>query len=409
MGAEHRSTILSTMYNRNRVFAAACLGMLVFGIVLTTLGAILPVLTERLGLDKAHAGSLFLLMSGGILVGSVVFGPVVDRRGYKNLLIASVVLVLIGLEGIAFASSLGFLRGAVFLIGLGGGIINGGTNALVADISEEGRSASLSMLGVFFGIGAFGIPFMLGFLLDRFDHATLIASIGGLVVLPLLFFMVTRFPTPKQAQGFPLREGLRLAKDPTLLLMGLLLFLQSGMEIMTGGWAATFFNEELALTASDAVFVLSLFWAGMVLARLLLGSLLKRMDPSLTLKLFMGVAFAGSLIMAFAQVTWLAAFGLFLTGAGLAAGFPVILGYVGDRYPTLSGTAFSLVLVMALTGGSILPYITGLLGEAWGLRASFLLLPASLALMFLLLLPTLNQIHKPSLHHNSPTLDTEDS
>jgi fucose permease len=39
------------------------------------------------------------------------------------------------------------------------------------------------------------------------------------------------------------------------------------------------------------------------------------------------------------------------------------------------------MLVVALVGGTVLPYATGLLGDAVGLRASFLLVPASLLAM----------------------------
>jgi hypothetical protein len=43
-----------------------------------------------------------------------------------------------------------------------------------------------------------------------------------------------------------------------------------------------------------------------------------------------------------------AATGVSLLGCGLAATFPVVLGFVGDRYAQLAGTAFSVVIVMAL-------------------------------------------------------------
>src|SRR5512138_153732 len=135
--------------------------MLTFGIVLTVLGAVLPTVIERFGIDKAQAGSLFLLMTFGILAGSLVFGPMVDRYGYKGMLLLAIILIAAGLEGIAFASSLGILRVAIAAIGFGGGIVNGGTNALVADISIEEKGASLNLLGVFFGIGAVGVPFVL--------------------------------------------------------------------------------------------------------------------------------------------------------------------------------------------------------------------------------------------------------
>ena len=77
--------------------------------------------------------------------------------------------------------------------------------------------------------------------------------------------------------------------------------------------------------------------------------------------------------------------GIFLVGAGFAAVFPVVLGFVGDRYAQLSGTAFSVVIVMALIGGMLLPYATGVLGGIYGLRASFLIVPTALVLLAVLL------------------------
>lgn len=372
-------------YNRNLVFAAACMGMLTFGIVMTVLGAILPSVTARFGVDMAEAGSLLLLMSLGILAGSVVFGPVVDRYGYRGLLIACTALVVAGLEGIAFAPSFAVLRAAVFVVGVGGGGINGGTNALVADVSGAERSARLSLLGVFFGVGAFGIPFGMGFLLEHFTYASLVAGVGGLGLVPLVFCAALRFPAPKQVQGFPLAQGVGLLKDPVLLLMGLVLFLQSGIEITTGGWTTTYFSDVLALAPEDAQFVLSIFWAGMIAARLLLGVLLRTQSPARVLRAFIGVGLCGAVVLLAAADARLAAVGVCLTGFGLAAGFPVVYGYAGERYAHLTGTAFGLLLVMALTGGSLLPYATGLLGEAFGLRPSFVLIPVCLVAQLALL------------------------
>src|SRR6185369_8016751 len=136
--------------------------------------------------------------------GSVVFGPIVDRNGHKGLLFLATALIVVGLEGIAFAPSMGWLRVAIATIGFGGGIINGGANALVADISADGRSAGLSLLGVFFGVGAVGVPFVLSTLLGWFSYTEIIASVGALVAVPLVMIALTTFPEPKQPQGFPL-------------------------------------------------------------------------------------------------------------------------------------------------------------------------------------------------------------
>jgi fucose permease len=370
--------------SRRAVFGVACLGMLVFGIVLTMLGAVLPGVIERFAIDKAAAGSLFLLLSFGILSGSLVFGPAVDRYGYKGMLAGALLLVVAGLEVIAYAPSIGWLRAGLALIGVGGGIINGGTNALVADISEGGRSAGLSVLGIFFGVGAVGVPFALGMLLGRASYGTLVAGVGALVLIPLIATLVVAFPAPKQAQGFPLASAARLVRDPVLLTFGFMLFLESGMEIAVGGWTATFFNEELQIPAERAVALLSLYWLGMMLARLALGGVLRRVAPARALLGCIAIALVGAALMLGSRGVTGAATGTFLLGAGFAATFPVVLGFVGERHPRLSGTAFGIVLVMALTGGMLFPWATGVLGATQGLRTSFLLVPAALVLLALL-------------------------
>ncbi len=366
-------------------FVAACLGMLVFGIVMTVLGSLLPSFIEQFGIDKTEAGSLFFLMSMGILVASAFFGPIVDRFGYKVLLTGCVLIVALGLEAIAVADSFWMLRVAALAIGLAGGAVNGATNALVSDLSTGERSADLSILGIFFGLGAFGVPFLLGALLGKLSYGVLIAATGALVVLVVIFMSGTRFPAAKQPQGFPLARARDMLRDPLLLTFGVMLFLQSGMEISTGGWSAAFLNEELAVAGDRSVLLLSLFWVGMVLARTVLGALLRRVESYLALFASMALALLGALFLLLTSSSAVAATGLFLLGFGLAAGFPVVLGYVGDRYADVSGTAFSVVFVMALLGGSLLPYLMGVLGDAFGLRSSFLILPVALILLALLL------------------------
>jgi len=370
---------------RRSLFILCCLGMLAFGIVLTTIGAVLPSVIVRFGIDKIAAGSLLLLMSFGILVGSLVFGPLVDRYGYKEILLLSFALIVAGLEGIAFAGSMTWLRIAVASIGFGGGIINGAVNALVADISGEGRAAGLSLVGACFGIGAVSVPFALGSLVARFGYSAIIAAIGFFVLVPLTMTAVTAFPAPKQAQGFPLAAATKLLRDPVLLIMGMMLFLESGMEITVGGWTSTFVKEALAVPERSALFLLSLYWMGMMVARLALGNILRWASPYRVLYACITIALAGTALLLTTQRVWVAGLAVFLVGAGLAATFPTVLGFVGDRFAALSGRAFSLAIAMALVGGMILPYAAGVLGTLHGLRGSLLIVPAALVAQVILL------------------------
>lgn len=375
---------LNRDYNRRVLFAASCVAMLIFGIVMAVLGAVLPSLIITFGLEMGYAGSFFTLLTLGMLVGSLIFGPLVDRFGYKWVLVLSTAIIFLGFLGMALAPVVLLLTVSLVLIGFGGGVINGGANALVADTSIGPRGAGLSFLGVFFGIGAFGIPLVLGSLLDIFTYRAIIATVGTLFLLPMLFFLFLRYPRPKHAAGFPVAEALRLTKEKPLLLFGAILFLQSGLEMTVGGWTATYMQDEMGATAQRAVIYLSLYWLGMTVARIGIGSVLERIGSARILYISLLVSFTGALLLLLAPSAPVAVIGAVLLGAGFAAVFPVTLGLVGDAYSHLSGTAFSMVLAIGLLGGMSIPWMTGITADSVGLRTALYVIPVALTGILLL-------------------------
>ena len=107
-----------------------------------------------------------------------------------------------GFEGIAYSPSLFSLKIAVFVFGFGGGVLNGATNAMVADISAGTKGANLSLLGVFFGIGALGMPFMLGLLKGTVPARQVVAIVGLVTWIMGIVNLFIQFPASKKAQGF---------------------------------------------------------------------------------------------------------------------------------------------------------------------------------------------------------------
>lgn len=386
------------MYRKNLVFAAACLAILFFGMAITTLGSVLPDLRLRFQLSEVDAGTLFSILPFGLLSGSLLFGPFSDRYGYKIMLCVALACMFAGFEGIAFSSSWLLLNISVFLFGLGGGAINGGTSALVSDISETGKGANLSILGVFFSVGALGMPFILGLLRDHFNYQTVISLVGAATFLAMVFYLFIRFPPAKISGVLPVKEGLAMLKSPLLLMVAFFLFFQSAFEGIINNWTPTYLTERVSLPLKNALFALSLSVVGMAVMRVLLGTVFRNTRSKFIWLVSLCLMLPGLLFLNFATTFIAASFGLILIGGALAAGFPIMLGVVGNLYRKLSGTAFSVVFVIALFGNMAINYALGFIVQRFGVEQVITVCFISLAIMSILCLSILRRQGKEGIY-----------
>ena len=355
------------MYSKKVVFWSACLGMLLFGITLIVLGSIAPGLKEKLHLSEIEAGTLFSILPLGILVGSLIFGPVADRYGYKLLMIVSCLLLTAGFEGIAFTQSHGLLKAFIFLTGVSGGAINGATNALVSDISGHDKIANISLLGVFFGIGALGMPVILGILGGKEGFELIVAAVGILSLAIAVLFASIRLPLPKVTGKIEIVKVMGLFRDKVLILIAFFLFFQSSFEAIMNNWTTAYLLDYMGTSRELSLYGLSLFVTGMVIMRLITGTILRNIPAKRILIASFIFVFTGLISIKSGISAVVALTGFMLTGAGLAGGFPVMLGLVGDRYASISGTAFSFVLTVALMGNMIINYMMGIISDKAGI------------------------------------------
>ncbi len=358
-------------YNKQLVFAAGCYGIFLFGISIITLGSTLPHFSRLFSLTEIDKGTLASIFPAGILLGSLMFGPIVDRYSYKYLLSFSVLLMALGFEVIAFSTEFFHLGIALFLIGWGGGMINGATSSLISDFSEdagENKSANLSLMGVFFGLGSLGMPVLLGSLERWFTYDQILFGLGIAIFIPVILLLGIQYPAAKQVEGISVKNIGFLLRDSILLLMALILFFQGGMESMVNNWTTTFLIETKAIPEKTSLFYLTVFVITFTLGRFALGFMLNRFSAEIVLYISITLVIFGSLVMSLPGQNFWMIISLILFGFGLAAGFPVILGFIGDRFARWTGTAFGIAFTGALLGNSLVNYLVGVFSSLWGIR-----------------------------------------
>ena len=383
------------MYSKNLLLVAACLAITMFGITCVAIGTINEYLTQSFEVDKIFIGLLASLFATGALIGSVSFGPIVDRFGYKIILIVSLVLLLVGFEVIGRTSNLNMIRAMIFLFGLGGGVINGGTSALVSDLNPDKKGAYLSILGVFWGVGALSFPLITSVLLKSgLDYSAILISIGLFVLIPIAMFALLKCPPAKNSEGIPYRKYVEMIKNPAILLIAFFLFFQSGFETLVTTWTPKYFLEMYALDTQTAILSLTVMSISLTVSRILLGYVLKKVENWKVVMAGLFVVITGFLLMRFGGSFLVGLIGIALVGAGASATVPVMLGYVGAMYPEISGAAFSLVLFIALTGNAILNAIGGVVFETYHIGSFILFMIGISVVMFFLLTMIVGKIRK---------------
>ena len=86
-------------------------------------------------------------------------------------------------------------------------------------------------------------------------------------------------------------------KTVLILLIGFIAFFESGLEISVPGWSSTFILEELSVKSDKAVFYLSFYWLGMLVARLIFANLMKKISLAKIFRFCIISAIVGSLFM----------------------------------------------------------------------------------------------------------------
>jgi len=364
---------------------ASILAIFVYGMTAAMLGTILPELSDRFGLTPTQNGTIAFAQALGLMIASVGVGPLLDSQGDKAGLLLGLVLIAIALFSLPRSGGYRSLVVLMFLLGLGGGVVVTGANALVSGVSEAHRATALNLVNLFFGLGGFATPFIAANLFKR-NASRLCYAIAILTVATLVFHAMTPMPAPTGGAGFVLADVGPILGKPLLLMLGLLLFLYVSCEVGVWNWLPRHLIAQ-GIPESRALNILSFGFAlGLLFGRVGVAPILIHVPPiQVTLAASIAMAITTLLMLRTNKPTaaWVL---VFLAGVSMAPVFPTTLAIVGTAFPRLSGTAIGFAITCGWTGLAISSRIIGgIAGDnPLRLKRALLLIPASAVLMIAL-------------------------
>jgi fucose permease len=354
----------------------------VYGMLSAMLGTILPDLSDRFRLSPRQNGTIAFAQALGLIIASLGVGPLIDNEGKKLGLIIGLALIATALFALPRASGFRSILFLLFLLGVGGGIVVTGANALVSDVGEAHRATALNMVNLFFGLGGLATPFIAANLFGR-NWVRLCYTIAALTVVSLAIEASTKMPEPTRTGGFVLADAAPVLGRPLLFLLGLFLFLYVSCEVGIWNWLPRHLIAQ-GIPESRALNILSLGFAlGLLIGRVGVSPIFIRV-PAITVLLCASVVMAiSTFLMLRLSNPLTAAILVFLAGLSMAPVFPTTLAIVGDNFPRMAGTAIGFVITCGWIGlaasSRIIGFIAG--GDPRRLKKALLVIPVSAVLM----------------------------
>ena len=251
--------------------ASALVSLVLFAISANIVVAALVRVSRDFQSTPAVLANAVAFQFTGFFVASIIGGFAADRIGKKPVLQTACVFLGIGALVWSFADSPATAFSGSFIMGLGGGILESMSSALLADLFPDKRKFYLNMSQVAYCVGAVGGPALMGKLMPAgVSWRVFFLGTTGMAVILFVLYAVSSIPRPQSAQ-IPSHQagGERgVVRNLTVILPALLIFLYVTAETGTLTFMIPFLQEKLGAPENLAIYSLSLFWLGMVFGRL---------------------------------------------------------------------------------------------------------------------------------------------
>ena len=327
---------------------------------------------KQYGISTWLLGNLILLNFGVQLVTDFLSVHLINRFGYRRMIViahASAVLGLIALGMLPrlLPSAYAGLIPAVVLYAFGGGLLEVAVSPVVDALPGEEKESAMSLLHSFYSWGQMAVVLF----------STLILSVIGeqywywipvmWAVVPLANMIAfSRVPLADMVTGEESAPKKELFRGPFFLFM-LFMLAAGAAELTVSQWASLFAETGLGIskTAGDLLGP-CLFALTMGAGRTLYGIYGARWDIRRAL-LFTGVLCVCSyLLISLSPWPWLSLLGCALCGFSVSLMWPGTVSFAAGRFPKGGALLFGTLALCGDVGCSVGPWLAGSVAAAPG-------------------------------------------
>lgn len=342
--------------NRNKLFVASCLSLLVTSLSFGIRAGILGTLGTQFNLGASELASIAATAFWGFPLAVVIGGMVVDSIGMKKLLVIAFLFHLAGIILTIFAGGFWTLFLSTLLIGIANGTVEAACNPLVATLYPDNKTTKLNHFHLWFPGGIF-IGTLIVFLFEKLGIGWQI-QVGMMLIPTVIYgylFSKLDFPvTERVASGVSTGEMYKSVLSPLFIFMFICMFGTAITELFTGQWVGVLLGN----VSDNPILILTITTGVMVVGRGLAEPIVHRFSPQGVLLMSAIMAAIGIYMMSTVTGSSLY-FAALIFGIGVCYFWPTMLGFVAENIPKSGALGLNLMGGAGMFAVSIYTLIMG--------------------------------------------------
>jgi len=352
------------------------------GMTTAILGSLLPLISYEHALSNTVSGSLLSVHQAGMMGAVFLAGILPFYFGRKRVLLIACGFAVCGFILMTVSGNPLWLLVSFLFAGLGRGSVSNFCNSAVSEVSG-GSAGALNFLHGIFAVGALLAPLFVMFGVQVFGEPGW--RFGALLLTAFLLFNMCLFPRAKLVE-FTKEQRQKLSyqflkKRIVWYHIGATFFYIVA-ESTVIGWLVMYFVRAEIMPAQLAQILASILWVAVFAGRIsivLVGSRLSKSRILLLTSSGMAIFYITLLFMRGVLPITLVVIGLGFCMAGI---FPTLIassGKIMKEYPMSLGV----MLLIGISAAIVMPLVTGILSDSFGLLAGMSAVIAALILLLL--------------------------
>jgi MFS transporter, FHS family, glucose/mannose:H+ symporter len=342
------------------------LSMFIFAFFMMITSPILLDISDFFKVSPENMNLMITFFTIGVIIG-LLSSMLLNRKFRKNhIILVSYIMTIPILIILGLTRNLIIFNILYFIIGYFFGLVWINANSNLVESRVRNKDSVLNLGHSFFAIGALTAPFLSISLINRkISWNTIYFLIIFLVLIAVFSYIVIL--KKRKATAIPVQEKKPIkdlfkykSKNIFFLFSGILMILAVMSEWIIATWAPTFFRVQKMFRLSNAGYILTAFWIGMLIGRVGISFLTYRLKTRYIMIGSSVISIIALILTIFINNTLINIVATGFVGLGFSGFAPLILSTTSRVYDSNKDVVITIIFFFGLSGNALAPYLTKL-------------------------------------------------